>query len=82
VTRERAAHYRRLALECLETARSTSFELRAALIERADFWSHLAKEQDEESANVSMSVPPGEPTGDQPVAQQQQQVQPKDDEKT
>jgi hypothetical protein len=81
VTRERAAHYRRLALECWEAARSTSGELRAAFIERAEFWSRLAKEQDEEFANVEMSVPPGEPAGDQPVAQQQQQVQPKDDEK-
>jgi hypothetical protein len=81
VTLERAAHYRRLALECLEAARSTSGELRAALIERADFWSRLAKEQDEEPANIERSVPPGGQTEDQPVAQQQQQVQPKGDEK-
>jgi hypothetical protein len=79
MTRERAAHYRRLALECLEAARSTSGELRVALIERADFWSHLAKGQDEESANVEMSVPPSGPTHDQPVAQQQ--VQPRGDKK-
>jgi hypothetical protein len=81
VTRERAAEYRRLALECLEAARSTTGELRAALTERAEFWSCLAKEQEEEPANVESSVPPGLPTENQPVAQQQQQVQPKDDEK-
>jgi hypothetical protein len=81
VTRERAAHYRRLALDCLEAARSTSGELRAALIERADFWSRLAKEQDEDSASVETPVPPAGPIEDQPVAQQQQQVQPKDEEK-
>jgi hypothetical protein len=65
----------------LEAARSTSGDLRAALIERADFWSRLAKGQDEESANVEVSVPPSGAIGDPPVAQQQQQVQPKDDEK-
>jgi hypothetical protein len=41
----------------------------------------LAKEQDEDSASFETSVPPAGPIEDQPVAQQQQQVQPKDEEK-
>jgi hypothetical protein len=108
VTRERAAHYRRLATNArtgfptrsaaaaarelppafavaagrARLARPAACAERAALIERADFWSRLAKEQDEEPSNVERSVPPGGQTReDQPVAQQQQQVQPKDDEK-
>jgi len=38
----------------------------------------LAKEQDEEGTDIEGPVPPS-PTQDQPVAQQKQQVQPKDD---
>jgi hypothetical protein len=47
MTRARADEYRRLAQECFETARSVGGELRAALIERAEYWSRLAKQQDE-----------------------------------
>jgi hypothetical protein len=51
VTRARAEEYRRLAQECLTTARTvTAVEARAALIERAEFWFRLAKEQDDSAA--------------------------------
>jgi len=45
-------------------------EARAVLIDRAQYWFRLAKEQDE-STDVEGSIPP----------QEQQQVQPKDDDK-
>jgi hypothetical protein len=44
-------------------------------------WFRLAKEQDDESANIEGSVPPTTAEESQPAAQQQQQVQPKDDDK-
>jgi hypothetical protein len=74
MTRTRAEEYRRLAEECLAAVRMVSTEeARAALIERAELWFRLAKEQDDESAV--------EGSESQPAAQQQQQVQPKDDDK-
>jgi hypothetical protein len=82
VTRARAEEYRRLAEECLTTARTvTTEEARDALIERAELWFRLAKEQDHESADIHGSAPPTAAGESQPVAQQQQQVQPKDDDK-
>jgi hypothetical protein len=81
VTRIRAEEYRRLAQECLIAARSTSTEGgRAALTEQAAHWFRLAQEQEEEGASIRGPVPPS-PAQDQPVAQQQQQVQPKGDKK-
>jgi hypothetical protein len=80
MTRARAEEYRRLAEECLAAMRTVSTEeARAILLERAQFWFRLAKEQDNESSNIA--VPPTAAGGSQPVAQQQQQVQPKDDDK-
>jgi hypothetical protein len=72
VTRARAKEYRSLAEECLAAMRTVSTEeARAVLIERAQYWLRLAKEQDDEStAGESQSA-----------AQQQQQIQPKDDDK-
>jgi hypothetical protein len=67
MTRARADDYRRLAQECLEATRSVTGELRAALIERAEYWSWLAKQQDEAT------------DFDQPVMQPQQPDQPKDE---
>jgi hypothetical protein len=80
MTRTRAEEYRRLAQDCLSVARSASTEdVRTALTEQAEYWLRLAKEQDDEAADVGgpMPPPPAEPA--QPPAQQQQQVQPKDD---
>jgi hypothetical protein len=72
VTRARAKEYRRLAEECLAAMRTvTTEEARAVLIERAQFWFRLAKEQDDETTNVEGST----------SAQRQQQIQPKDDDK-
>jgi hypothetical protein len=51
----------------LEATRSVTGELRAALIERAEYWSWLAKQQDEAT------------DFDQPVMQPQQPDQPKDE---
>jgi hypothetical protein len=80
--RARAEEYRRLAQECLAAVRMvTTKDARVVLIERAELWFRLAKEQDDESANIEGLVPPTAAEESQPVAQQQQQVQPKDDDK-
>ena len=68
----RADEYRRLARECLAIARTTSAdEARLTLIEMARVWTRLADDQD-----VAFLPRAG---GHQPIAQQQQQVQPKKD---
>ena len=73
-----AEEYRRLAQECLVTARSASiYEARAALVKMASTWFRLAEEQDNDSADRSVPPPISKPA--QPPAQQQQQIQPKDD---
>ena len=80
MTRARAEGYRRLAQECLTAARLASTgEARVASLEMARTWFRLAEEQDNESSNIA--VPPTAPGKSQPAAQQQQQVQPKDDNK-
>jgi hypothetical protein len=62
----RTDEYRRLAQECLVTAREiANEEKRAALIHMAQVWLRLAEEQDAPAANES-----------QPAVQQQQQQQP------
>jgi hypothetical protein len=82
VTRARAEEYRRLAEECLTTARLASTgEARVASLEMARIWFRSAEEQDKESANVEGSIPPTPAAESQPAAQQQQQVQLKDDDK-
>jgi hypothetical protein len=82
VTRARAEHYRQLAEDCRVVAPSVSTEeLRVALLEMAREWSHLAEQQEQESASIERSIPPVPATEAQPAVQQQQQVQPKDDNK-
>ena len=82
MTRARAEEYRRLAQECLTTARLASTgEARVASLEMARTWFRLAEEQDNESSNIAGSVPPPAAGESQPAAQQQQQVQPKDQDK-
>ena len=72
MTRARAEEYRRLAEDCLPLARSASTEdARIAFLESARHWSYLA-EQQEKGTDVGGPIPP---------AQQQQQVQPKDEDK-
>ena len=78
MTRARAKEYRSLAEECLAAMRTVSTEeARAVLIERAQYWLRLAKEQDDESTDVERSIPPTPTSQSRPAAQQQ--VQPKDD---
>jgi hypothetical protein len=74
---DRVQEYRRLARECLHLVSTvTTEEARRALIEMARIWSRLAEE-------VEAGAPPSAPIAlkadnpPQPVAQQQEQVQPK-----
>jgi hypothetical protein len=80
MTRERAEHYRRLAEECRAQRTVSTNDVRAALVERAKYWLRLAQQQEDESAEIPGSMPPQSPVEDQPVVQQQQ-VQPKNDDK-
>jgi len=81
VTRARAEEYRRLAEDCLPLARSASTEdARIAFLESARHWSYLA-EQQEKGTDVEEPIPPALPAESQSAAQQQQQVQPKDEDK-
>jgi hypothetical protein len=71
-----AKRYRRLARECLDTANAVPPRHRDVVIQRATVWLRLAKQHEERA------TPPFRPSaGEQPVMQQQQQVQPKDDDK-
>src|SRR5262245_42341485 len=82
VSRTRAEEYRRRSQGCLIAASVASTEeARAALVEMAKSWLRLAQEQEEERANIlSRSTPlPNRVQTSHPVAQQQQQIQPKRD---
>ena len=80
MTHSKAQKYRRLARECLVLARTVSTEeARASLRAMAQAWHRLADEQDQGSELGSM--PPFTAERTQPVVQQQQQVQPKGDDK-
>jgi Holliday junction resolvase-like predicted endonuclease len=82
VTRTKAEEYRRLAQECLAMARTVSTEeARADLMTMAQVWHRLANEQDQRSDLAETPAPPPATEQIQPVVQQQQQVQPKDDAK-
>jgi hypothetical protein len=72
-----STRYRRLARECLEIAHTfPAGERRTVLLQMAQVWQRLA---DEYADNTAPLLRPLE--GEQPVMQQQQQVQPKDDDK-
>ena len=78
----RTEEYRRLARECLESARTFPIgERRTTLLQMAQVWQRLAGEQNHAPDLDQVPAPP--PAGEQirPVVQQQQQVQPKDDKK-
>jgi hypothetical protein len=78
----RAEEYRRLAQQCLETARTISNEEgRATLLQMAQIWQRLADELAGATEQLVEATPPPATEAAQPPAQQQQQVQPKDDEK-
>jgi hypothetical protein len=73
----RADEYRRLARECLLIARTIATErTRASLLEMAQVWLRLADER------AATSVPPRAVEEHRPaVQQQQQQIQPKVEDK-
>ena len=73
MTRSKAQQYRELARECRKLAGTVSTdEGRAHLIAMAEVW---------ERPDLSEATAPPSPRGEQPVVQQQQQVQPKDENK-
>jgi hypothetical protein len=72
-----SARYRRLAQECWKTAHMfPDGERRTVLLQMAQVWQRLAIDHADSTAPL---VPA--PEGQQPAMQQQQQVQPKDDDK-
>jgi hypothetical protein len=75
VTR-RAEEFRRQAQECFDLARAISLETeRAILVDMAQTYLLLAKQQEAQEG----IIPPPVTEQPQPVAQQQEQIQPKDD---
>jgi hypothetical protein len=80
VTRKKAEEYRRLAQECRAMACTlSSAEARVSALQMAQVWQRLADEQDR-NPDLAERPPPATGRGQiQPVVQQQQQVQPKDD---
>jgi hypothetical protein len=72
-----STRYRRLARECLEIAHTfPAGERRTVLLQMAQVWQRLADEYVDNSAPLLRPL-----EGEQPVMQQQQQVQPKEDDK-
>jgi hypothetical protein len=56
-------------------------EARASLVAMAETWLRLAEQQDDRSADVKGGVVPNAVEESRSTVQQQQQVQPKDDDK-
>jgi hypothetical protein len=72
-----STRYRRLARECLEVAQTfPAGERRTVLLQMAQVWQRLADEYADSSAPLLRPL-----EGEQPIMQQQQQAQPKDDDK-
>jgi hypothetical protein len=73
----KADEYRRNAADCLRMAeRTADLAARATLLDMAQSWRVLAEQADRNSAtDVVYETPPWSPPR-QPVAQQQQQIQP------
>jgi hypothetical protein len=81
VTRSKAQEYGELARECRRLAGTVSTdEGRAHLIAMAEVWERLAAQQ-EQGSDLSEATALPSPGSEQPVVQQQQQVQPKDENK-
>jgi hypothetical protein len=82
VTRGKAQEYRELARECRSLAGTVSTEDgRAHLIAMAEVWERLADQQELGSDLSEAPARPSGATGEPVVQQQQQQVQPKDEDK-
>jgi hypothetical protein len=73
----KAEHYRQFARDCLRLAQAVSGEARTKLIEMAAEWDRLADQQDHPT---DLWWEPQQSVQPQP-AQQQEQVQPKNDDK-
>jgi hypothetical protein len=72
-----ARHYRRLARECLEVAYTfPAGEQRTALLQMAQVWLRLADEYADATVSVRPTI-----ERERPAMQQQQQIQPKKDDK-
>ena len=72
-----STRYRRLARECLEIAHAfPAGERRTVLLQMAQVWQRLADEYADASAPLLRPI-----ESEQPAMQQQQQIQPKDDDK-
>jgi hypothetical protein len=72
-----STRYRRLARECLEIAHTfPAGERRTVLLQMAQVWQRLADEYAGSSAPLFRPI-----ESEQPAMQQQQQIQPKDDDK-
>jgi hypothetical protein len=72
-----SVRYRRLARESLEAAQTFHGEQREAFLQMGQVWHRLA---DQYADSTSRLFQPNSP--EQPVMQQQQQIQPKDDDKS
>ncbi|HET7020024.1 MAG TPA: hypothetical protein VFI58_04860 [Xanthobacteraceae bacterium] len=82
MTRGKAQEYRELARECRSLAGTVSTEDgRAHLIAMAEVWERLADQQELGSDLSEAPARPSGATGEPVVQQQQQQVQPKDEDK-
>jgi hypothetical protein len=82
VTRKKAEEYRRLAQQCRAMACTLSnAQARVSALQMAQVWQRLADEQDRHPDLADRPPPPSGAAQIQPVVQQQQQVQPKDDAK-
>ena len=72
-----STRYRRLARECLEIAHTfPAGERRTVVLQMAQVWQRLADEYTDSTAPLLRPL-----ESEQPVVQQQQQIQPKDDDK-
>jgi hypothetical protein len=81
VTRGKAEQYRELARECRRLAATVSTEEgRSHLAAMAEVWERLADQQERGSDLGEAPARLSHPTGE-PVVQQQQQLQPKDEDK-
>jgi hypothetical protein len=81
VTRSKAQEYRELARECRKLAGTVSTdEGRTHLIAMAEVWERLAAQQ-EQGSDLGEATVRQSPVSEEPVVQQQQQVQPKDESK-
>jgi len=77
----KSEEYRRSAATCLRLADEIADpDVRATLVEMARGWHALAKQAEHNGKLDLVYEPPPAQSGEQRIAQQQQQIQPKNDE--